>query len=226
MPKSGSTFLSEVLRELTGFKRATALYVSERNEPDLYVPRLLETYARPTIHQHHTRATAGNIKLMKLFRVRPVVLVRNLFDVVVSTRDHFHREGTVTPVCYADKRFMGLDEESQCSFIIDLCLPWYLSFYLSWCEAMRTRQIEALWVTYEELIGDAPGTIARIADFYGIRTDEARIEGALERARGGNIRLNKGVCGRGQEELTERQKGRIRSLARYYPGTDFSRIGL
>jgi len=39
------------------------------------------------------------------------------------------------------------------------------------------------------------------------------------------IRLNKGKAGRG-DELSDKQKDRIRELAGYYPDIDFSPVGL
>jgi hypothetical protein len=230
MPRTASTFLSEALCELTGFKRAELADAYVENEQELDLPRLLDAYGYGTVTQQHVLANARTVELMQRYSIRPIVLVRNVFDVVISIRDFLHTEGCgkwPTFFC-VDERFRELDEATQLEQIVELGLPWYFDFFVSWAEATRGKALETLWVTYEDAVGDWHGTLARIAAFYGIERDADAIELALERtrARASALRLNKGITGRGETLLHASARERVERYARFYSDIDFSPIGL
>ena len=53
MPKSGSTFLVNSLSELTGFPYVSLAKGYERNDQNLYLPYLIDSYNISTVtHQH------------------------------------------------------------------------------------------------------------------------------------------------------------------------------
>ena len=83
-------------------------------------------------------------------------------------------------------------------------------------------------MTYERLTSDPKSAIESILKFYGLEPDPARVAkaAALVSNKQGSTRFNKGVVGRGRDAFTEAQVAQIRRLATYYPGTDFSMIGL
>jgi len=132
MPKSGSTFLAKSISNLTGYpqRRLSASY--ERNDQDIYFPRILDSYGKGTICQQHLKATRENIFLINKFSIKTIVLVRNLLDTIVSLHDHILNESFHTPVFYANENFNGLPKETQLDQIIDLAIPWYINFYVSW----------------------------------------------------------------------------------------------
>jgi hypothetical protein len=138
MPKSGSTFLANALSEVTGYPQVQLCFGYERHEQDLYLPRLVDACRKDTVTRHHMRATKFNTALLKKFNIKPVILTRNLFDVVPSIRDHLFREGFEKfPCFYCTERFADLSEEKQLDCIIDLALPWYFNFYVSWFDTWR-----------------------------------------------------------------------------------------
>ena len=59
-------------------------------------------------HQH-CRATEANVQLMQAFGIRPVVLVRDLHDVIVSLRDYFNGGAirTAAPLTLNNCSFMS-----------------------------------------------------------------------------------------------------------------------
>ncbi len=229
MPKSGSTFMATALAELTGYRYVGLSDAYERHDQNLYLPKVIDVYGSGSVTHQHIRATAANLDLMRRFHIRPVVMVRNLFDVVVSIRDHLLKEGFAFPTMYCDERFLDLDERTQLDFIIDLSMPWYLNFYVSWYVASQKAAVPTLWLRYEDAIRDWGAAVKQIADFYGLERSEEEIQRALERTGRYDrrkIRLNKGVAGRGARTLTRAQQQRIVRLARYYPWVDFSAIGI
>jgi len=164
-----------------------------------------------------------------MFSIKPVILVRNIFDVVVSIRDHMFNEGYEFPTFFCDEKFKNLDEKSQFDFIIEQGIPWYFNFYVSWHKAISEKRIEGLWLIYEEVVSDWHKALRKVADFYGIDTTDEKIDDALQQTlikRKKKIRLNKGIVGRGFTFLTEEQRDKIVGMARFYPWIDFSSIGI
>lgn len=230
MPKTGSTFLKSVLLEVTGFAEGVLTYAFERTEQELYLPRLIDACRRNTVTQQHVRATAANVDLMQRFRIRPVILVRNLFDVVVSIRDHLMIEGTERfPSLYATEHLASLDPQEQYEFLISYAIPWYFNFFVSWYDAMREGRVDALTLTYEELSQDWVPGVSRILEHVGIPRGDEEIRRALDAVwarRKGLVRFNRGVAGRGLESLNEANQEKLRRMARFYPWVDFSAVGL
>jgi hypothetical protein len=229
MPKSGSTFLARSLCQITGFEHTRLTYKFERNEQELYLPKLVDNYSRPIVTQQHTRATGPNIELFRRFEIRPVIVVRNIFDVVPSIRDYLLKEGVEGfPSLYATEHFTTLPEEEQHDFLITFAIPWYFNFYASWFDAANDGRVETLWLTYEELVKDWAAGIRAALDFYGLEHTDAEVGSTVEamQQRRQLTRMNKGIVGRGQTGLTQAQKDRITGMKRFYPWVDFSPIGL
>jgi Sulfotransferase domain len=230
MPRTGSTFLTETLCELTGFKRVELTDAFAENEQELDVPRLLDAYAYGSVTQQHVCGNSRTVELMREFSVRPVVLVRNLFDVVVSIRHFLLTEGCGKwPTFFTtDERFRALDERAQYDQIVELGLPWYFDFYVSWSDVARRGALETMFLTYEAAAADWAATVSQIADFYGLDASPSAVESALARTRlrAESLRLNQGTPGRGPETLAEEARARIRSYARFYPDVDFTPLGL
>jgi hypothetical protein len=225
-PKSGSTFLTTALAEATGYPLYPFVYACDRNEQDLYLPALLKASGTPTVTQQHVRASAPNLELARAFHLSTIVLVRDLGDALVSVLDHLRREDTAAPMAYIDQRFFELDEPARVDMLVDLVAPWYVNFYVSWHEAERARAAPMAFLRYEDMIADPPAAIARVLDFAGSPRSRADVERAVTAAMGKNVRFNKGVSGRGREVLSDAHRARLARLASYYPGVDFTRIGL
>jgi hypothetical protein len=230
MPRTASTFVSSVLVEVTGFSRAMLTHAYGRYEQELYLPKVVDASLRSSVTQQHVRATPVNLEIMKRFSMRSVVLVRNLFDVVVSVRDYLFLEGFDRfPTMYATKAFAEMTVEEQFDFIITFGMPWYFDFYVSWYDACESGRAEALWVTYEELCRDWPAGISKILQHCSIAKPRDEVVSAIERTRAREvrtIRLNEGVSGRGEGRLNEAQRDRLRGMARLYPWVDFGPVGL
>jgi Sulfotransferase domain len=226
VPKSASTFLKDLLVNLTGYRDLFMVYAAGQNEHEIYLPTLRECAHLDTVTQQHCRASDANVHLMQAFGIRPVVLVRNIFDSVMSLLD-FYNHGAFQN-SYFSAGWPMLDEETKIDLLIENVIPWYLQFVASWDLAERQKRLEVLWLSYEDLVADKPSSVQKVLEFYGLGAPRRGIEqriGELE-SEGRKIRFNKGVTGRGRLGLKDRQKAQIRRLIRYYPSTDFVRIGL
>ena len=85
-----------------------------------------------------------------------------------------------------------------------------------------------IWLSFEDMMADKPAAIGRIAESFGLDKTQAEIAAAIVKSEGDQAksRFNKGVSGRGEEQMSAGQKARIRRLADYNPSIDFTPIGL
>ncbi len=226
-PKSGSTFLKNVLCQVTGFRDLFLFHASGQSEQDLFYPVLLEFATVPTVTQQHCRAAEANLQILQAFDMKTVVLVRNLADVVVSLRD-FYSQGAILGTFFSHDAWRQFGAEDQADLIIDHIVPWHLQFLASWQQADNEARVPVLWLTYEELMCDRHGNIRRVLEFYNLPAPEGKISAALAALPGEKRRnrFNRGVSGRGREGLTATQHARIRQLASHFPDTDFTVFGL
>lgn len=222
MPKSGSTLLMEAAMRASGYfpHRLSDTLLQEQN---LLESRILDSWSFDSISTTHSRATKINLERMIKYRIRPVVLVRNIYDVAVSMRDHVLRESIWNPTFNADPAFPDLSPERQLDAVIDLAVPWNLYFVAEWQRA----EIDRLDLCYEDMIANPEQTLQTILDFYGV--DKPRMDPATawgQAADSGVTRKNVGRPGRGAAMFTDAQVQRVRDLAAHFPGTDFSGVGL
>jgi len=226
VPKSASTFLKNLLINLTGYRDLFTVYAAGQSEHEIYLPTLREWAREDTVTQQHCRASDANIHLMQGFGIRPVVLVRNVFDSVMSLFD-FYNNGAFKP-SYFRADWQILDQETKLDLLIENAIPWYFQFVASWDLAEKQKRLEVHWLTYEELVGDKTSSALGVLKFYGLGAPRKGVEQRIREieTEGRKNRFNQGLTGRGAAGLSDRQKDQIRRLARYHPSTDFGRIGL
>jgi len=240
MPKSGSTLLSEALASLPGMRRASLVPGHQRREQEICLKRIedeirktdllhqiwfqnKELLPRPRgfVAQMHLRHSSPSQEIFDAYNVVPVVLVRNIFDVVVSLRDHFEQIAPTIPMAYVSEEMRTWPEERMYQFIAELVVPWYINFFTCWSYSPA-----AVRVTYENLVEDLPGTVNRVAISCGLRTGGLKsVEDIVSGIEGDKTRQNKGVVGRGSV-LPDEIRYKIRQYAKFYPNVDFSPIGL
>jgi tetratricopeptide (TPR) repeat protein len=226
VPKSASTFLKNLLVNLTGYRDLFTVYAAGQSEHEIYLPTLREFAHLDTVTQQHCRAADANVHLMQAFGIRPVVLVRNIFDSVMSLLDFYNQGAFQTSYFRAD--WLHLDEEAKIDLLIDNVIPWYFQFVASWDLAEKQNRIEVHWLSYEDLVADKPSSVLKVLEFYSLGASRRGVEQRIREIESEErkIRFNKGVTGRGSAGLNSGQQEQIRRLARYYPSTDFGRIGL
>ncbi|MBI9046535.1 MAG: sulfotransferase domain-containing protein [Anaerolineaceae bacterium] len=227
--KSGSTFLTNLLIELTKYDLQYFIYDLGRTVWDIYLPSMIMYKNVNTLTKTHAKATPGNLEILNLFSIKPIVLTRSIFDVVLSMYDHFHKpNGTSGSANFLADDFFELDQETKLDGVIDTAMPQYFAFFASWFDAVQKDDLEILWLTYEEMIPNKKETVNRVLGHLGIRKTDAEIEMAIQKVdqKKKETLFNKGIVGRGEKELSQLQKRRIVSYARYYPRVDFTKFGL
>lgn len=197
-PKSGSTYLWNVLQHSTDFKRAVpTVEGSHANRTELDRRKLQKYYNLNYVCRLHMPATSRNVELCNEFSISPLLLVRNIFDVCVSLRDHFLREDTGSPSGWSPKGFETYTEEQQFEFIAHLHIPWFFNYLLSWESADLFRPLN--WYSYEQMFKDPEKTVIEMLDKAGVHPNVDAIQRAINNVDGKSTRLNVGVSGRGKQ---------------------------
>ncbi|CAH1077466.1 sulfotransferase domain-containing protein [Candidatus Nitrotoga sp. 1052] len=224
-PKSGSTLLLKSLCKITGFQNWPMVFEYGGNEQDLFLPSIIDAYSMDTITQQHVRATDTNLRLIKNYGFKVVILTRNIFDTLISLHDHLLSESLDMPMGYLNENYRTLTFEQRLDFLVDVVTPWYLNFYASWSQVNTYLDSnDFLWITYDELINDKNGTIFQLLSKFGFYDDKEKVLGSLAELKSEDTRLNVGISGRGRRMLNDCQKKRIFEIAQRYPDIDFSLI--
>ena len=231
-PKSGSTFLSGTLSILTGFKYFRLCSAYSTNEHDLYLPALCMMNPYGCVSQLHMKGTFHNAAIMKTFGIKPIVLVRKIYDVVVSLKHDLRQKEQMSgygtglngySFLWQDTCTKSLSDEKLIDAIIDLAIPWYVNFYASWHRLCERGAVEAIWITYEELISEKEQTIRKIMSFLGYPNIGEIDQNVLSKKYN---TFRSGESDQGTTSLTSAQKTRIKGLFAYYRDIDFSMFGV
>jgi hypothetical protein len=208
-PKSGSTFLSRALAALPGMRCVQLTPGYARREQELCESLLSRNRRKAYVAQHHVRWSVVTDELVRRFDLRVVVLVRDLFDAVISLRDHVRRESGAFPMAYLDEGHRALPDAELEAMIVRLAIPWYVNFYMCW-----RNFPDATLVRYKDLAARPAETIRRIAEGARLDPTDSQIVQAIDQAR--QSRFNRGIVGRGAS-LAPRERESILQMLRFYP---------
>lgn len=205
-PKSGSSYLADLIAAQPGFSAASFTPYYGRREQELEAGLISAWAGRNCVAQHHVRASEYTLQLIDRFQMTPLVLVRNLGDAMASLADHIAQEGPETPVAYFEERMGALSPEERLIAVTELAAPWYVNFFVSWWRA-RPDAI----VRYEDVV--LGGDLGPVEQRLGMPIVAPTEQGHSPR------RFNVGVAGRGAPAADY-----IGRLTAHYPDVDFRSI--
>jgi hypothetical protein len=168
------------------------------------------------VTQAHVRFSNSTESILKTFDIFPVILVRNIFDCVVSICDHLHNESLEGSMAYFPPRILKEPLEKQYDAIIDLMVPWYANFFACWSDYKGP----GLRVSYDEVAENLNGVISRAMRETGYEASPTAIDDAITKARAAGSRFNVGKSGRGAQQLSAKQIARIVELFSHYSHLD------
>jgi hypothetical protein len=231
-PKSGSTFISGKIAALPGCRPAWFVPDFGRREQEIASQSLRESLATHLLHhqvaQHHTRCSSKTLRLIDLYDLRVVVLIRSLQDCLVSCIDHWKRESCVGPMAFWTDRLLDDVEVSGISRLEAATVtvaPWYINFYLSWLEGIgHVRGPKPIWLTYESFFANPRREFATLLDKLDLHYGDDDINRAWQAQT--PDRFNVGVVGRGKAAFKADPGATqaLERLVRLYPNVDLSPI--
>lgn len=228
MPKSASTFLSRSIQKVTGFEDYYLAQSYKNIEQELHLPALIDSYNINTVTQQHFRANEPNISLLQSFDIRPVIIYRDIADVIVSMRDHFLKESLDNlPGLFPPQDFAARNSTEQIDYLIRYAAPWLVSFYVSWERVRADNRLQTLCLRYEDCRRDWVEAIFTILEFYKLSIARSDIKDAVDsfnRVRDKNVRKNVGIAGRGKTSINQDHLARLIELSNCYPDIDFSPV--
>jgi hypothetical protein len=194
----------------------------------------LERKSIPILYQHffptyHNRCLVEEYFLNKFLgkmafytrnkkKPKVIVTVRNIFDVMMSARDHQKRSHGPLAVFKEERKwFLSPDVHSDIWNGI-MCIK----FYASWIAAHQNKNWEVKLVTYDEIVDRGALTVSEICRFCGIREKDVVI---TERVNDIHQNFSTGEKGRGVG-INPFHREVIEQFAGSFTGIDFSPLGL
>ncbi len=227
-PKSGSTYMS---RALATYLNVPALDLQTCYEiQTLSVNRIHAYKDKSYVSQIHLLPTFDTVALLNAYKLKVVVLERNILDCIVSARDHFNRDHLKdvpdNPRTRAWKNaFVGqagmvMDEyyelppANQLDYLIENMLQWYLKFHMGWRKRLAELETPPVFVNYEDFFAEPNKGLAKLLQALSLFDEKRFAQYQLpQKTQGGKgLRFNQGVKGRGRKTFNTRQLARIEEI--------------
>jgi len=223
MPKSGSTWLTQILKKIWLAKggAVSKLVSVYEDKPQEIEPRRFFNEESKDIFfvQQHLMYSAYSERLLRATETKVIFQYRNIADVMISLADMiedqiFGSQNGIEGLSQPLVKNLSRDEIKD--FILDVELPWYCKFYQGWMNSSLRRSDRFIEIKYEELV-DAPAhTVSRLCDRLALDIDMDKLEVILNTVGDGFTRKNVGTVGRGEKEFAPRQLDKLKKVLRYY----------
>ena len=181
------------------------------------------------VSQMHMKGTYHNALLINRFKIRQIILVRNIYDIVASLFDDLRKKEEMPgyhigkigySFLWLDSATKNMNDEDLIDMIIDLAIPWYVNFYVSWYRLTEQNIVNPIWVNYEDMMNDKNNTIISILNFIDFPFN-GEINSTILNEK--HSTYNKGDSGRGDILLSDERKKRIMEKFSYYEDVNFDR---
>jgi len=226
LPKSASTFFALALAAVTGRRMIPAMPSFGRREQEFDAFATLALRDRAVVLRSHTRYSDATRYFLQELRTPPVLIVRDLFDSLISLWDHLRDDGPAVPVALVDRRDLLRDDAEMLDFLVDVAAVWYVQFFAGWMRGAASGATNLLVLEYETVTAEPALAIESVCRHIGDPTPPmAATAQSIEDVRLAKPRFNQGTSGRGARFGRERV-ARVERLAAFYPDVDFSPIGI
>ncbi len=225
-PKSASLYFCHLLSKITGFPKVSIKCGKGWGHNCIHASALVDAMSRDNIIMQHLMPDDYNIDMLQSLGPQVLLIHRDIFDVVVSYRDHLVKRAGKEPLyTVPNGQLLSFTPERQLDYVVDMIMPWYIQFYAAW-ERVDPKRLSKQWIDYEQVTGEPVTALEMTVRFYGLDVTSERVKAVVAEHGLRQVNFNMGVTGRGRDALSSAQKARIRALTAYHPDIDFSRIGL
>jgi hypothetical protein len=182
LPKSGTTWLEEMLASFPGFGRLlipdVASYELSHGESHDYQlpPDIFDRFrGKLVVTKMHVNGSRNNVAVLRSAGVRYVVLYRDLRDVAVSHVFYVRQ----TPWHAEYPVYAGRSTQECLSVFADRTLLPFAEWIRSW--RRRADPEAALVVRYEDILADPHRLLARVARHFQLDAPPGLISGIVDR---------------------------------------------
>lgn len=174
-PKSASTFAANVISEVLSIPKVTySTYGAGPLETSIdRIKELSETHA--VVHQHCI-AHRRDLGLFRAAGLRPVVIVRDIADSLVSYCDHRSQKSDGLA---RDKAFSELSFDDQIVTTAIERAHWFFMFQATWFSAIKFNHIPAIMIDYEDLTQHPEWAISQMLEHWGESASHEKISESL-----------------------------------------------
>jgi len=224
-PKAAGTYLRSAAITAVDGQLVRTVHAQGGRDATFYLPTFLLYYARgiparPLVTHVHMQALAANRHFIEALDLRPVVMTRALPDMLASYLDELEDQ-PLRPDKWLNIKvpddYPGFSDERKGDFIIEMIVPWYVSFFSTWLDYARMDE-RVLFINYDEFRADPAAVLEKLLAHSRMPRPRAHCQAALDAvwAERATFRYNKGVSGRGRTRFTPAQIDRMRRMIGYY----------
>jgi hypothetical protein len=168
LPKSGSTFIANALVNITNFDFVQFQPLRGTNDHNINLDLFLTNLNRNTITQLHTKPNEHNALIFKKYELKVIFLNRGILDSITSFHSHVLNESDQWFMFTNTEKYREWEIEKQFDFLIDLVIPWYINFLVSWKKVIKEGGIKVLEVDFDDFKQNNTKVINDILNFYGL----------------------------------------------------------
>jgi hypothetical protein len=225
-PKAAGTFFRSALIKAINGQLVRVVHAQGGRDAQPHLPIFVEYFTSrgspKTLVAHiHMQALPANTYFLEAFRLKPVIMLRNIADMMASywdmleSADHVRDMGVNFHVPGDFAQWQAVEKQE---FLIDILLPWYASYFASWGDYVARAPQNVMVLRFTDFLA-APITSMRDALRHsGLDTTEDSCRHAFDAvwASRSKLRYNEGRIGRGKEYFTPGQCDHIsKVVARY-----------
>ncbi len=229
-PKAAGTFLRNAAALAVDGDLVRAVHAQGGRDAQLYLPVFIHYYLGgicdgPMVAHVHMQALPGNRRFLEVLRIKPVVMLRAIPDMLASYCDMLcaseeaRAEGLNCPI---PAGFAQFAPSEKADFLIDIVAPWYVSYFATWLDYARTRPDDVCLLRYADLVADPAAVLQTALEHAEMTRSRAACQAALDlswRERGA-LRFNRGTIGRGRDYFAASHLARLARMLRYHPVLD------
>ena len=150
MSKSGSTYICNKLCSITGYKSMSPRSYFMDLEQTIDIRMVKHLLDMKIVCQMHTPGKLFNIEIMKRYGIKPVILIRDPRDVILSFHDHLQNEVPLGPFGRIDPQWYELEYDNRIEYLLYHFLPSIVAWYRYWLQ--NKHHLEHMLVKYEDLL--------------------------------------------------------------------------
>lgn len=226
MPKSGTSWLTNIisiLYKLNGWNSDTLVPYYGTRQQEIDPRRFLTSGLKGDVNaniffvQQHCEWSEYTEFLVKVTKTKIIFQNRNIFDVMLSLRDHYllaikgNPESSIVPKTITNK-----SPDEIMDYLIDTKCGWYCEFLYRWMKSSLFHSNDFVQVRYENLKKNTKKTIHKINAVLSLGFTSDQIDKAVSLANKTNTRKNIGENNRSKKMLNDNQKDKILKISSYY----------